>query len=299
LTITISDIISLIGTNNYQLKNPKNTKLLKFNPIDSAKKGDITFCSYKGERGLNLILASQATLTICHSSLKSHLLNEKLNYVFVENPRYWFILCMKKFLHSKCFEGIHSTAIVESKIPKSVNVGPFSHIEENVEIDRNTTILSNVHILKNTRIGKNCVIGSGSVLGSNGFGYERNRSGKIEMFPHIGGILIENDVEIGANVCIDRGTLKNTTIGKGTKIDNLVHIAHNARIGKNCSIVANSLVAGSCHLEDNVHVSMSVTIRDNVKIGKNAILGMGSVITKNVPPNVTVIGVPAKPITNN
>jgi len=297
--ITISKIISFIGTNNYQLKNKSTSELLSFNALDAAKKSEITFCSRQGPEGSDLVLRSQATLIICHPSLKPSLKNGKLNYIFVDNPRYWFIRCMKNFLYNERLEGIHPTAIVESKIPKSVYVGPFSYVEKNVKIGENTMIQSNVHIHKNTSLGKNCIIDSGSVIGSDGFGYERDNTGKIEMFPHIGGIIIEDDVEIGANVCIDRGTIKNTIIGKGTKIDNLVHIAHNVKIGKNCSIVANSLVAGSCIVGDNVHVAMSVTIRDYVKIGKNAILGMGSIVTKDVSPNVTVIGIPAKPIRKN
>jgi len=292
----IKEVISFIGTKNFIFNNKNDSNFFKFSSLHSAKKGELTFCNTIGKQGIKLVTKSSATLTICHPSLKNDLLKRKSNYIFVDNPRYWFILCMKKFLIKDRLEGLHPTAIVESKIPKSVYVGPHSYLEKNVKIGKNTTILSNVHIHENTSIGQNCIIDSGSVLGSDGFGYERNRSNKIEMFPHSGGIKIEDDVEIGANVCIDRGTIKNTIICKGTKIDNLVHIAHNVKIGKNCSIVANSLVAGSCILGDNVHVAMSVTIRDYVKIGKNSIIGMGSVVTKNIPPNVTVMGVPAKQI---
>lgn len=297
--ITMSKIISFIGVKNYVLKNKPSTNIFNFNSLNVAKKGDITFCSTKGKDGLNLVSNSLATLVICHTSLKSKIKNGKSSYIFVANPRFWFICCMKNFLIQDNLKGIHSTAIVGSKIPKSVYVGPYSHIEKNVKIGDNTIIHSGVHIHKNTSIGKNCIIDSNSVIGSDGFGYERDNDGKIEMFPNIGGIKIEDDVEIGANVCVDKGTIQNTLIGKGTKIDNLVHIAHNVKIGKNCSIVANSLVAGSCILGDNVHIAMSVTIRDHVKIGNNSILGMGSVITKDVSPNVTVIGIPAKPIKKN
>ncbi|MCJ8305496.1 MAG: UDP-3-O-(3-hydroxymyristoyl)glucosamine N-acyltransferase [Nitrosopumilus sp.] len=295
-TITISKIISFMRTENFQLQNKIITPLSKFNSLNLAKKGEISFCSTKGKDGGKLVDNSLATFIICHISLKSELKNGKSNYVFVENPRYWYILCMKNFLTHDHFEGIHPTAIIESKIPKSVYIGPYSYIEKNVKIGENTVIQSNVHIHKNSSVGNNCIIDSNSVIGSDGFGYERDNKGKIEMFPHIGGIKIEDDVEIGANVCVDRGTIYNTVIGSGTKIDNLVHIAHNVKIGKNCSIIANSVIAGSCILGDNVHVAMSVTIRDQIKIGKNAVLGMGSLVIKDVSPNVTVIGVPAKPI---
>lgn len=298
-TIPISELISFIGTPNYQLKNNPSASLFKFNSLDDAKKGEISFCSIKNKIGSDMVTKSLASLIICHPSLKSELKNAKSNYIFVDNPRYWFIRCMKNFLVQNNLEGIHPTAIVESNIPTSVYVGPYSHIEKNVKIDQNTMIFNNVHIHKNTSIGKNCIIDSNCVIGSDGFGFERDNTGKIEMFPHIGGVKIEDEVEIGANVCIDKGTMKNTIICKGTKIDNLVHVAHNVKIGKNCSIVANSLIGGSCLLGDNVHVSMSVTIRDQIKIGRNAILGMGSVITKDVPTNITVVGIPARPIQKN
>jgi len=297
--ITILKIISFIGTKNYQLQNKMTTPIFNFNSLNIAKKGEISFCTTDGKSGKEMIYKSLATIIICHSSLKFELKKGKSNYIFVENPRYWFICCMKNFLIQNPLKGIHTTAIVESKIPSSVHVGPYSYIEKNVKIGNNSIIHSNVHIHKNTSIGKNCIIDSNSVIGSDGFGYERNNDGKIEMFPHIGGIKIEDDVEIGANVCIDRGTINNTIIGNGTKIDNLVHIAHNVKIGKNCSIVANSLVAGSCILGNNVHVAMSVTIRDQIKVGNNAILGMGSIVTKDVSPNIIVIGIPAKPIKKN
>ena len=88
--------------------------------------------------------------------------------------------------------------------------------------------------------------------------------------------------------------MNNTKIGDDSNIDNLVHIAHNVKIGKNCLVIANSLIAGSCVLEDNVHIAMSTTIREKIKIGKNSIVGMGSVVIKDVPSNVTVFGIPAK-----
>lgn len=292
--ITISKIISFLKTKNFLLCDKPSISLSNFNSLNIAKKGEISFCSINKKEGANKVLDSSASLIICPIGLKTALKNGNANYVFVENPRYWYIKCMKNFLNLENLQGKHPTAIIKSKIPKSISVGPYSYIEKNVKIGENTVIQSNVHIYKNSIIGKNCIIDSNSVIGSDGFGFERDNKGRIEMFPHIGGVKIDDDVEIGANVCIDRGTITNTIIDHGTKIDNLVHIAHNVKIGKNCSIVANSVIAGSCVLEDNVHVAMSVTIRDQIRIGKNAILGMGSLITKDVTSNDIVIGVPAK-----
>lgn len=204
---------------------------------------------------------------------------------------------MKHYVYADNDEGIHPTAVIESKISgKNVYIGPFVYIGKNVTIGNNCKINSNVSIYGNTVIGNNVIVDSCTVIGADGFGFEKNNSGKWEKFPHIGGVEIHDDVEIGANTCIDRGTLENTVIGKGTKIDNLVHIAHNVTIGTNCVVIAQSLIAGSCVIEDNAYIAMSVCVRNGIKIGKNSVVGMGAVVTKNVSPNITVFGVPAKPI---
>ena len=267
-----------------------------FKPMSSARKGDITFCSMIGEKGVELISTSDASVIICHKSLKKmNSVNSTL--IFVDNPRLWFIRCLREFKPKKNPVGIHSSSIVLSKkIGKNLFVGPFTFISEEVSIGNNVQIHGNVYITGNVGIGDNVIIYASTVIGSDGFGFERNTLGKLEKFPHVGGVTIQNDVEIGANVCIDRGTFENTTIEAGTKIDNLVHIAHNVKIGPNCLIIAQSFVGGSCVLENNVYVAMCAVIRDGVRIGKNAIIGMGAVVTKNVLENTTVIGIPARPI---
>jgi len=297
---TLSDVISYIGSTNYYFHGNKKLEITGFKPITAASKGTMTFCSILGQRGVELVLSSNASVIICHNSLKNELKEVKANVIFVERPRLWFLRCVKKFSHQKMISGIHNTAIIECEnVGKNVYVGPYSYIGKNVSIGNNTKIHGIVHIYGNTSIGKNVVIDSATVIGSDGFGFERNESMEMEMFPHLGGIEIQDNVEIGANVCIDKGTLENTVIGYGTKIDNLVHVAHNVKIGRNCSIVAHSLLGGGCIVGDNVHIAMSATTRDDIRIGKNAKIGMGAVVTKDVPENTTVIGVPARPIKKN
>ncbi len=294
---TISQIISFIATEDYIIVVDKNFKITGFKPISSAGKGEITFCSALGEKGLKLISSSKASLTICPISLQKYITKTNSSLIFVEKPRLWFLRCMKRFTKDKVLRGIHRTAIVESReIGKNVYIGPFSYIGKNVTIGDGTMIHGAVHIYGNTSIGKNVIVDSCTVIGADGFGFEKNESQEWEKFPSLGRVQIQDNVEIGANVCIDRGTLENTVIGSGSKIDNLVHIAHNVKIGRNCIIIAQSLVGGSCILEDNVYIAMCASIRDHIKIGRNAVVGMGAVVTKDVPDGATVIGVPARPI---
>lgn len=154
-----------------------------------------------------------------------------------------------------------------------------------LEIDSRAVLYSCVKKTKNVGIGPY------SVIGRDGFGYKDGRR-----IPHIGGVIIEEYVEIGSNSCIDRAKLDNTIIGAHTKIDNLVHVGHNAVIGRGCIIVAGSVIGGSCVLGDNVFVGQNATIKDHVKVGNNVIIGCGANVIKDVPDGQTVVGNPAKPL---
>ncbi len=132
--------------------------------------------------------------------------------------------------------------------------------------------------------GLNCVIGG------DGFGYERDGDGTLYHIRHHGFVVLENGVSIGNNVCIDRGVIGATIIGEGTKIDNLVHIAHGVKIGKNCLIVAGAVIGGSAEIGDNCFIGINASIKNKVKIGSGVTVGMGAVITLDVPDNCTVVG---------
>lgn len=145
-------------------------------------------------------------------------------------------------------------------------------------------------------IGDRCVVGPGARIGQEGFGHVQSESGDFVLRPHTFGVVIEEDVSIGANTCIDRGSWRDTTIGAGTKIDNLVHIAHNVIIGKRCLIVAQAEVSGSVVLEDESYLAPGALVRERLVIGTRSVVGLGAVVTKDVRPRVTVAGVPAREI---
>ena len=216
--------------------------------------------------------------------------------------------------------GIDATAVVDpsAKLGKNVAIEPNAVVEAlavigddttiaancvigaGVRIGKDSVIKSNVTIYSGTVIGDRVIVHSGAVLGSDGFGYVRDQqTGKYEKFPQIGRLLIGNDVEIGANSTIDRGALDETVIADGVKIDNLVHIGHNVRVGKNVVIAAQTGVSGSAVIEDNVVVAGQVGIADHVRIEEGAILGAQCGIPSNKVirgKGILFWGTPARPI---
>lgn len=140
------------------------------------------------------------------------------------------------------------------------------------------------------KIGRTVSVGPYSVIGKDGFGYSKDG----RKIPHMAGVILGDNVEIGANCCIDRGKLDDTTIGANTKLDNLVHIAHNCKIGKSNLICAGVIIGGSVTTGDNCFIGLNATIRDHVKIGNNVIIGCGANVVKDVPDGLTVKGNPAK-----
>src|SRR5688572_20198764 len=143
-------------------------------------------------------------------------------------------------------------------------------------------------------IHKQTYIDSTAVIGKSGFGYVRDENNKLVPMPHAGNVVIEKGVMIGAQTCIDRAVVDSTIIGEGTKIDNLVHIAHGAKVGKHCLIVAGAVLGGSCEIGDYSYIGMGALIKNKIKVGKNCMIGMGAVVTKDVPDGETWIGNPAR-----
>jgi UDP-3-O-[3-hydroxymyristoyl] glucosamine N-acyltransferase len=134
-------------------------------------------------------------------------------------------------------------------------------------------------------------IGQNTVIGSDGFGYAREENGSLCKIPHRGNVVIEKDVEIGSNTCIDRAVEGSTVIGEGTKLDNLVHVAHGVKIGKHCLIVAGTVIGGSCEIGDRCFIGINASIKNKVRIGNDVTVGMGAIVLADVPDGMTVVGV--------
>ena len=235
-------------------------------------------------------------------------------------PRLTFARAAKLLRDAEPNRAIHPSAIVpaSAQIGRNVAIGPCAILGEHVQVGDETTITcgsvigdnatigsqcridANVTIYAHTTLGDRVIVQSGAVLGSEGFGYVRDsQTGHYEQFPQVGRLVIEDDVEIGANSTIDRGALDETRIRRGTKIDNLVHVGHNVQIGQDVVIAAQTGLSGSATIEDNVIIGGQVGIADHVRIEAGAILGAQSGIpTKKVIRGKGVVfwGTPARPI---
>ena len=237
------------------------------------------------------------------------------NLLRVSNPYLAYARAVELLLPEPAFRaGVDPTAVIDpgaevssdssvgpfttigpgARIASGAEVGPSCVIEGGVEVGPGCRIFPRVTVHSGTRLGARCIVQSGSVLGSDGFGYATDERGRHHKVPQRGGLSIGDDVEIGANVTIDRGTAADTVIGAGTKIDNLVHIAHNVTIGQNAFIVAQVGVAGSTTIGDYAVIAGQVGIVGHVRIGDRARLGAQAGVIGDVPADAEYSGYPAR-----
>lgn len=268
-------------------------------PISEAVKGEVAFCGITARNPQVLLANTHASLLILDRDLPFDV--DLLTAAGVEaiiqrdNARLDFMRVVERFFSPPHPRGIHPSAVIGAgaQIASNVFIGPLCSIGE-AEVGEGTAIHAGVHIYDGVRIGRNVIIHSGTVIGADGFGYQRNEEGELEKFPHIGGVVIEDDVEIGANTCIDRGTLGDTVICQGARIDNLVHIAHNVVVGKHAAVIADAMIGGGTRIGDYAWIAPSACLRDRISIGAKATVGLAALVTKNVPEGITVLGAPAR-----
>lgn len=309
-TITIATILQWFEQrgNSIQIGDSLNAAQLVTRPkaIDEATEDHVSFLNQKYENTYVELLKKtncRCILVPVEWSVKELTKSYKQTaFVYSKNPKQDLHDLMKAlYATDNAVEEtvIHPTAIVSQQavIGKQVHVAAHVVIEGNVLIGDGCNIGSGTVIKTNTSIGKNVIIGANNVLGGDGFGYLRNEeTGEYELFPHLGGVVIRDNVHIGNNTCIDRGSLKDTVIKRGAKIDNLVHIAHNVHVGENSLIIACTMIAGSVVIGNNCWVAPCSAVRNGIEIGDNSTIGMGSVVTKSVAKNQVVTGSPAVPL---
>jgi UDP-3-O-[3-hydroxymyristoyl] glucosamine N-acyltransferase len=313
LILDLADIIKLFP-DAHTTGHFAHSKISGISSLLEAEEGDLSFLGnpkYKKQleqtRAGILLVPKDEMLTPKDGQL----------FIFLENPSAG-LASVCRLLEEKVYPqppvGIHSSAVIETsaEIDPTASVGPFCYIGEKSKVGKNTTLGSHCHlghnvilrdhsrlhpgvkIMDHCEIGNHVTLNAGVVIGSEGYGFDQSDQGH-QKIPHLGKVTIEDHVEIGANTCIDRARFDQTRIGHGTKVDNLVQVGHNVKIGRNCLIVAQVGISGSVILEDEVIVGGQAGFAGHIKVGKGAKIAGQSGITKNVNPGEFLKGNPALP----
>lgn len=295
---------------NGEVVGDENVTVNVFSKIEEGKPGSLTFLS--NPKYTNYIYTTEASIVLVSNKfVPEHEIRATM--IKVDNPYDCLAKLMMMYESAKPKKkGIDPLAFIAptAKVGEDVYIGAFAYIGENavvgddariyphsyigdgVKIGENTTVYSNVNVYSGCRIGDNCILHSGCVIGADGFGFAPTEDG-YEKIPQIGNVVLEDNVEIGANTCIDRATMGSTIIRKGAKIDNLVQIAHNDEIGSNTVIAAQTGVAGSTKIGEWCMFGGQVGVAGHITVGDKVNVGAQTGINSHVDGNQTLMGYPA------
>ncbi|MBF0386597.1 MAG: UDP-3-O-(3-hydroxymyristoyl)glucosamine N-acyltransferase [Candidatus Omnitrophica bacterium] len=302
---TLNEIAQLVGG---KIIGDGGLVITGISGIKEAVAGDLTFLA--NPKYLPLASVTKASAIIVGKDV----VIEGKSVVQTDNPSLAFVRIVElvKDAGAVRVKGIHPTAVIAADvvIGEGAGIGPHAVIESGARVGKNamicagvfigaqavigeaTLIYPNVTVREGVLIGCRVIIHSGTVIGSDGFGYLQV-NGRHEKIPQMGTVVVEDDVEIGACVTIDRARFDKTIIGRGTKIDNLVQVAHNVRIGENCLVIALAGIAGSATIGNNAIIAGQVGVAGHVVVGEGAVVAAQSGITKDVAPGAMMFGTPA------
>lgn len=299
MSIKISDVVQFLADRVLENQIVQDCQLTGVSPLAPGSGGTLSFATARAIGNPEIVATSVSAAILLPPN--SGIRGSTASLIAVKNPRLEFARVANHFFVPDRPSSINPTATVSDRsiLGESCSIGPGVRIAEGVHIGSHCTIESNTVILAGTVIGHSTHIGPNSSIGSSGFGFERDEDGVPVRMPHFGGVRIGNNVEIGANTCIDRGTFADTTVHDHVKIDNLVHVAHNCVIEEGAFVIAGAVVGGGVHIGERSWISINASIREQLVIGSDATVGMGSVVTRNVATGVTVVGNPAHPIVHH
>lgn len=304
--VTLGEIADFVGG---KYTGPRDLRVEGLAPLSDASERQISFLAHP--RNAPELPGSRAAAVLVADELAA----DSPRYIRVKNPYFAMASVLTRWFAARAMpKGLSPMAAIAAtvKIGRNVAVGPFTTIADNVilgddvtifqgvsieagsVIGEGTIIYPQVSIYERTQIGRRCIIHSGAVIGADGYGFATD-GGRHHKIPQIGIVRIEDDVEVGAGTCIDRAALGETLIGEGTKIDNLVQVGHNAKIGRHCLLVAQVAIGGSADLGDYVVIAGQSGVIGHVRIGSKVQIAAKSAVLEGVADDGKVMGSPAIP----
>jgi UDP-3-O-[3-hydroxymyristoyl] glucosamine N-acyltransferase len=312
-SFTVKELVDILG--GASLDGPDSIVVNDIASLETARQGDLSFL---GNRKYKRAVAATNASVVLLPEEYSGAPKADQAYLRVSNPSLALALICERIERSnqpRRKPGVHPSAVVDgsAQIDAAAHVGPLCVIGERAKISAGSVLEGRVWIGRDVSIGEDCRImpgvtvndgcrlgdrvglHAGAVIGSDGYGYE-TVDGKHKKVPQIGTVTIGDDVEIGANTTVDRARFRSTEIGSGTKIDNLVQIGHNVRIGRHCLIVSQTGISGSSTLEDHVVVGGQVGVAGHVTLGKGSMVGAKSAVDRDIDAGRKMRGVPVRPM---
>ncbi len=312
MKLTAADIARLAEGD---LRGDGAAPVLSAAPLEKAGEGDLAFLSDAALAPA--AAASRAACLLAPRGTEAALKDFKGTVIFTKNPKYAFMLALRLVEKEKRPlppAGVHPSAEVSpsAKVEPSAHIGPCAVVEDGArvgygavigaqcyvgrgaKIGRASRLYPGVKVMDACEVGEECILHAGAVIGSDGYGYVSPR-GTHEKIPQLGRVVLEDRVEVGANAAIDRAALEVTRVGEGTKIDNLVHIAHNVQIGRNCLIIAQAGIAGSTKIGNGAIIAGQAGISDHLTIGDNTVVMGKTGVMTDLGPNQVVFGHTARP----
>ncbi|MFW5851724.1 MAG: DapH/DapD/GlmU-related protein [Bacteroidota bacterium] len=280
-------IISTIGT--------KNNYFNSFSSIEKPLSHSLIWVNSQNSFQIEHIISLAQTCVIITEKKPQCSIPDSATILIVKKSKLFFIQLLNTYFVEAHKTGIHPTAVIdtEAEIGKNVYIGPHCIIGK-CTIGNNCVLEGNNYVYDNVIMGKNIILQAGAIIGAKGMSLSRNEQNELIGFPSLGNIIIEDDVEIGSNSCIDCAVLTSTIIGKGTKINSLSFIGNSVIIGNNNYISVSVNINGSVHIGKNNFIGSGSTIRNKISIGNNNTIGAGAVVIKNIDNDSTWIGNPAK-----
>lgn len=292
--LPVGELLAVVSA-PLEVRGERSTRCTNLCGIAEATPTSLVFLEPPKKDPLSLLQQTKAAAVITHPSYSPLCFKEETCYVFTEYPREVFFEIAQKMFAPEPSWGIHPTAMIDprAKWDEPISIGAYTVIGD-CEIGAGTRIGNHCTLFDGVVLGKSVSLGPSTIVGKECFGYFRHSKGHWELAAQLGGVWIEDHVKVGAHVCIDRGTLKNTHLKRGVIIDNFAYIAHNVLLGENTFVGGHATLAGSVVVEPECLIWVGALIKEWLHIGKGAVIGMGAVVTKNVPAGATWAGVPAR-----